>query len=129
MAQPLETDQRQPEAPRGPKQVISETVERTQEKLEGAGRTVQERMDRTRAAAADKLEGVATSLHDRGDKAGDLAHRAADKMEATARYMRDHDMRTMVGDAENIVKRRPGPSLFIAAVIGFLIGRAFRTSD
>lgn len=32
----------------------------------------------------------------------------------------------MLSDVEDIVRRNPGPSLLIAAGIGFLIGRAFR---
>ena len=55
-----------------------------------------------------------------------VAHSAAEKLESTAGYIREHDVRAMLSDVGDMVKRNPGPSLLIAVAIGFLIGRAFR---
>jgi ElaB/YqjD/DUF883 family membrane-anchored ribosome-binding protein len=55
-----------------------------------------------------------------------VAHSTADKLESTAGYIREHDVKAMFSDVEDVVRRNPGPSLLIAASIGFLIGRAFR---
>ena len=56
-----------------------------------------------------------------------MAHTAADKLETTADYVREHDVRDMMGDVEQFVKSHPGQSLIAAAAVGFLVGRAFRS--
>ena len=58
-----------------------------------------------------------------------LAHATADKLTSTASYVRDHDVNQMMADVETLVKNNPGPSLLAAAVIGFLVGRAFSSND
>jgi ElaB/YqjD/DUF883 family membrane-anchored ribosome-binding protein len=35
----------------------------------------------------------------------------------------------MMGDVETLVKNNPGPALLVAAAIGFLVGRAFSSSN
>jgi ElaB/YqjD/DUF883 family membrane-anchored ribosome-binding protein len=50
-------------------------------------------------------------------------------MEATARYVREHDVQDMMADLENLVRRHPGQSLIAAATVGFLLGRAFKDTD
>jgi hypothetical protein len=35
----------------------------------------------------------------------------------------------MAADVEQLVKNNPGPSLVAAAVVGFLVGRAFSHND
>ncbi|MGC4050235.1 MAG: hypothetical protein QM757_12695 [Paludibaculum sp.] len=57
-----------------------------------------------------------------------LTHSAADKLSETAEYVREHDVDTMMTDVKKVVRRNPGPSLLIAAVIGFLVGRAFSSN-
>ena len=58
-----------------------------------------------------------------------LAHSAADKLTSTADYVRQNDLKDMLTDVEQLVKKNPGPSLVAAAFVGFLVGRAFTTSD
>ena len=86
-----------------------------------------------RGAVADMLDDMASRLHDRADSGNervmDVAHGAADKVEATARYVRDHGAREMLTDARTFVRKHPGKSLLAVAVIGFLAGRAFRRDD
>ena len=55
-----------------------------------------------------------------------MAHTAADKLEATADYVREHDVKDMISDVERFVKDHPSQSLIAAAAVGFLVGRAFR---
>ena len=117
------------------KNTVSDTAEKTQQKVEQAGRAVQEKIDDNRGPAADKLAGVASALHEKadnlpgGEKVASLAHDAADKVEATAQYVREHDVQDMMADLENFVRRHPGQSLMAAAAVGFLLGRAFRSDD
>ena len=35
----------------------------------------------------------------------------------------------MMADVETLVKKNPGPALMAAAVVGFLVGRAFSGND
>ena len=58
-----------------------------------------------------------------------MAHATAEKLSSTAGYVREHDVNTMMADVETLVKNNPGPSLLAAAVIGFLVGHAFRSND
>ena len=60
--------------------------------------------------------------------AGNVAHSAADKLEAVAGYMRDNDTKKMMADVEEVVKKNPGRSLLVAVAVGFLAGRALRNS-
>jgi ElaB/YqjD/DUF883 family membrane-anchored ribosome-binding protein len=117
------------------KATVSDTAEKAQEKVEEVGRAVQGKIDENRGPAADKLQGVASSLHEKaeslpgGEKVASIAHSAADKMEATAEYVREHDVQDMMADLENFVRRHPGQSLVAAAAVGFFLGRAFKSDD
>jgi ElaB/YqjD/DUF883 family membrane-anchored ribosome-binding protein len=55
-----------------------------------------------------------------------FTHAAADKLGATANYVRDHEFRQMVGDVEKYAKANPGKALAVAAIAGFLAGVAIR---
>ncbi len=58
-----------------------------------------------------------------------LAHSTADKLNSSAEYLRNHDFKSMMSDVEQLVKKNPGPSLMVAGVIGFLVGRTLRRDD
>ena len=117
------------------KNAVSDTAETVQQKAEQVGRVVQDKIDENRGPVADKLEGVAATLEEKaeslpgGEKVVSLAHDAADKVEATAQYVRKHDVQDMMADLENLVRRHPGQSLIAAAAVGVLLGRAFKSDD
>ncbi len=102
------------------------------DKMSDAGRQASEQIDAKRGPAADSLHSAASAIHEKadslpgGETVKNVAHSTADKLESTAGYIREHDVHAMLSDVENTVRRNPGPSLLVAAVIGFLIGRAFR---
>lgn len=89
-------------------------------------------IDANRGSAASTLETAASTLHDHaaslpgGEKVANLAHTAADRLGATAQYVRDHDTKQVMSDVQSFVKSYPGQSLLAAAIVGFLAGRAFR---
>ncbi len=89
-------------------------------------------LDAKRERAAGALESGAAFLHDKagalpgGARAAHWAHKAADKMESTAAYLREHGMRDLLADAEDLARKHPARSLAVAAVAGFLAGRALR---
>jgi ElaB/YqjD/DUF883 family membrane-anchored ribosome-binding protein len=117
------------------KNAVSDAAEKAQQKAEQVGRAVQDKIDENRGPAADKLQDVAATLQQKaeslpgGEKVTSLAHDAADKVEATAQYVREHDVHDMMVDLENLVRRHPGQSLIAAAAVGFLLGRAFKNDD
>jgi ElaB/YqjD/DUF883 family membrane-anchored ribosome-binding protein len=114
------------------KEKVTDAAESARQRVSEAGRQATGKIDEKRAPAADALQNAASTLHERaedlpgGETVRSVAHSAADKLESTAGYIREHDVRAMVSDVEDVVRRNPGPSLLIAAAVGFLIGRAFR---
>ena len=114
---------------------ISESAGRVKDTAAEAARNAQSKVDESRGPAAEKLESAATALHQRadnlpgGETVSGIAHSAADKMEATAAYVREHSVQDMMGDVETFVRQHPGQSLLAAAAVGFLVGRTFRADD
>jgi hypothetical protein len=83
--------------------------------------------DSRRAAVAGSLEKAAKKVHSGGDKVGELAHSTADKLEGTAKYMRENDAKDIMDDITAFAKKHPGGSLIAVAVLGFIAGRAMRS--
>ncbi|MGA8027026.1 MAG: hypothetical protein WB992_07760 [Bryobacteraceae bacterium] len=114
------------------KEKVTDAATTAKQKVSDAGRQATDKIDEKRGPAADALETAASTLHEKaedlpgGDTVKSVAHSAAEKLESTAGYIREHDVRAMLSDVEEIVKRNPGPSLLVAVAVGFLIGRAFR---
>lgn len=79
-----------------------------------------------RAAVAGNLERAAEKLAAGGERAASLANTTADKLGATAKYVRDHDSKDMMADLQDFARKHPGKSLLTVAVLGFLAGRALR---
>jgi ElaB/YqjD/DUF883 family membrane-anchored ribosome-binding protein len=123
------------EAPSTVGEKLSDTAEQVKDKISDLGRTAVDKIDEHRGAAAGGLDKAASALHEDaaslpgGETVSNLAHTAADKLSATAGYVREHDVNRMMADVETLVKNSPGPSLLAAAVIGFLVGRAFSGND
>jgi len=83
-----------------------------------------QRADRARVGAATGLDTVASTLHERGDRVAGAAHSAADAVTSGAEYLRANDVRTIMSDLVEAVRRHPGRSLLGAVAVGFLLGRA-----
>jgi ElaB/YqjD/DUF883 family membrane-anchored ribosome-binding protein len=106
---------------------VSDTANQAKDKASEYGRTAVDKLDQGRNTAASALQRTASSLRGAGGgRVGDVANRAADTIERTATYMRDHDVRDMMSDVDGAVRRNPGPSLLIGAAFGFLLGSAIR---
>ena len=114
---------------------LSDTATQVKDKVSDLGRTAADKIDENRDAAAGGLNKAAAALHEKaeslpgGEKVTSLAHATAEKLSSTADYVREHDVNRMMADVETLVKNNPGPSLLAAAVIGFLVGRAFSSND
>lgn len=116
---------------------LSEKAAEVKEKVADLGRTTVGNIDESRKNAAGALDQAAAKLHSGGDQfpgkvqsAADqisgVAHKTADKLEAAADYLRGTDLKGMGEDLKHVVKRHPGPSLAVAAVLGFLVARSLR---
>ena len=111
---------------------VSDAVEQTKSKLADFGTAAAGKIEQNRAAAASGIEGAAATLHQRadhlpgGEKVTNFAHSAADRLNATAGYVRQNDLNNMRNDIEDLVKKNPGPSLLAAVALGFFIGRSLK---
>jgi ElaB/YqjD/DUF883 family membrane-anchored ribosome-binding protein len=111
------------------------TVSQVKDKVSSIGQNAIDKVDSARDSAATKLDSVVSSIHDKadnlpgGEKVSNMAHTAADKLSSTADYVREHDVKDMMSDVEDLVKANPGPSLLAALGLGFLVGRAFSRRD
>ena len=54
----------------------------------------------------------------------ELYESASDRLGEAADYIRSRDVKSMAGELQAWVRKNPGPSLLVAAVIGFAAGRA-----
>ena len=87
------------------------------------GRKAVDNLDAQRGPAAGTLDQTATALHEQAERVAGAARATADKLHATADYMRNQDVKAMAKDVEDLVRRYPGPALAIAAVVGFMTAR------
>jgi ElaB/YqjD/DUF883 family membrane-anchored ribosome-binding protein len=93
-------------------------------------RTATRNVDEGRSMVADRLDSAASAVQERvgelpgGQRVKELASAAADRLSTTADYVRTHDAKGMMADMETVVKNNPGPALLVAAVFGFVLGRA-----
>jgi ElaB/YqjD/DUF883 family membrane-anchored ribosome-binding protein len=108
---------------------ISEKAGEIRDKVTELGRRAVESVDNSRQSAASALDTTASTLHSGGDRLSGAAHSAAEKIQATADYVRQTDLRGMGQEVTNLVKRYPGQSLAVAAVLGFLVARSLRSND
>jgi ElaB/YqjD/DUF883 family membrane-anchored ribosome-binding protein len=102
------------------------------ESMSDMARTAAQTVDDGRRTAAERLGSAASAVRDRADtlpggpRVQQFAHAAAEGLNTTADYVRSHDAKRMLEDVGRAVKNNPGPSLVIAAALGFLIGRALK---
>jgi ElaB/YqjD/DUF883 family membrane-anchored ribosome-binding protein len=99
------------------------------DKVAEFGRQAVEKIDAQREPAASTLGKTATALHAQAENASSVAHSTADKLQATADYVRENDVKAMMNDVGDLVKRYPGQALAAAAAVGFLVGRLFQSND
>lgn len=99
------------------------------DKTNDLGRQAIDKIDEKRVAAAGAMRDAASTMHESADKIPDIpamTHQAARRMESTADYLDNHDTRQFISDIGAVVKNSPVPSLMIAALAGFIIGRTLR---
>jgi ABC-type transporter Mla subunit MlaD len=114
---------------------LSDSTTQLKDKVSEFGRKAADAIDENLDSVAGGLDKAAVTLHGRAenlpgvDKLSGLAHSAADKLSAGAGYVREHDVKRMMTDVKTLVRNNPGPSLLVVGIIGFLVGRALRSSS
>jgi len=119
-------------------QDTSGVVARVQDKAKELGRDAVSAIDAQREPLANTMASTAESLHQGGEKvaqagrdagatASRLAHGAADKLQASADFIRSHDLNDIVASVERYVRENPGKALLVAGFAGFLAARTLRT--
>ncbi len=88
---------------------------------------VEQQAARAKEAVADFGRKTIEGLHHQGDALASGAHATADKLQATADYVRTQDVKAMANDVGELVRRYPGPALAIAATAGFIAARLVRS--
>ena len=95
------------------------------------GQKVASAIDSKRDALAVGIDSAASTLRERadslpgGERVANAAYTAADAMETAAGYLADRDIKDILSDAQQIVKKHPGATLLTAVAVGFLLARAF----
>jgi len=111
----------------GIKNKVSEMASQAKNAAADWGRSAASTVDKNMKTAAGALENTASALRGRvpaTGKVNEIGTATADKIESTARYLREHDTSDMVAGVESLVRRNPGASLCAALAVGFLIGTA-----
>jgi ElaB/YqjD/DUF883 family membrane-anchored ribosome-binding protein len=91
-------------------------------------------IDDKRDSFASGMESAASTLHARaeqlpgGERVARAAHAAAESLENASDYVRDQDLRGMLSDVGQLVKRNPGATLLTAAALGFLLAHSLSSS-
>lgn len=111
------------------KEEVAHTAAGIGQKVQDLGRKTVAAIDRQRESTAGALDRTATAVHQTGDKVGNAVHATGDGIQATADYLREKDLKGMMNDVNTLVRRYPGQSLAVAAVVGFAFARMFRVRD
>ena len=112
-----------------PARKLAETAADMKDKVSDLGRRAIHGIDDSRETAAQAMDKTASSLHSGADQFSGAAHSAADHIQSTADYVRQTNLKGMVSDVQDIIKRYPGQSLAAAAILGFLLARGLRSGD
>jgi ElaB/YqjD/DUF883 family membrane-anchored ribosome-binding protein len=95
------------------------------------GASAAEAVDEKRGATASRLDAAASVLREKadnfpgGERVAQAADSAASAVGSAADYVRENDLKSMMTDAQRLVKNNPGAALLTAAALGFLIARLF----
>lgn len=103
-----------------------EAKRRASEAAETAVNKVDQQRERV-AIAFDKGAATLQQQHDKlPDAAQNAARTAANKLQATADYLHEHDTAAMAEDVKELIRRHPGPMLGAAAFAGFMLAMMLR---
>jgi ElaB/YqjD/DUF883 family membrane-anchored ribosome-binding protein len=111
---------------------IADIATKAKDKGHAVAQAAVDTIDQNRGTAARVLANAASAIHDRTTRLPGregvtrLANAAAEQIDRTADYVREHNTQQMMADLRQFVTRNPGASVIGAAVVGILVGRGLR---
>jgi ABC-type transporter Mla subunit MlaD len=108
---------------------IVDIATKAKAKAQAVAQAAADTVDQNRGTAARVLANAASTIHDAatrlpgGEGVTRLAETAAEEIDATAQYVREHNTQQMMADLKQFVRRHPGASVVGAAVLGIFVGR------
>ena len=111
---------------------VADAALRAQEEAKRYGQRALDAVESGRESAASTLDSAASGIRSKADSlpggadVSRFARRAADKIGGAAQYLREHEVRDMMSEAESFIKEHPTQALLGAARVGFLAGRSMR---
>lgn len=126
------TDEAQQQARKMTDQVRQEARARGEEirdQVEQKGAEQKDRMAGTAEALAEAIRSAGSTLRDRHEeRLGQFTDEFADQVDRFSGYLRDHDMRGLMHDLENVARRNPAGFLGSTLAAGLVAGRFLRSS-
>ena len=115
------------------KETVSNLTENVKGKASELGQKVTETIDEQRQATASTLRNAATTLYTEaerlpGERIKSIAQGAAERIDQTSEYIRQHNAPAVLDDVTQLARRYPGRTIIVSLAVGFLLGRLF-TSD
>jgi hypothetical protein len=102
---------------------------KVQETAQDMGTKAQEKAEIGKEKVADGIEGAVGTMRDKlpsDGMVGKAGTVAADSLEKTAGYLRDHETSELWADVQEYVKLHPASSLVGALAAGFVLSRILR---
>lgn len=111
--------------------------EKMSRRAEDVNRRINDGMDRSRAAASERLKTTSKTIEDLSERlsgglerAGESArqglHATSRRVNDFATYLEERDSRQMWDDTKEVVRRHPGKSIIAGLAVGLLVGRILR---
>ena len=106
----------------------SEFGKETKGSVDELARTAARKLDEARMEAGDSLHSAASVVREKGRRSSEAidsaANGAADRMDATATYIKDHDLKDAAMGLRRFSRKHMAGSLLAAGAVGFLVGSA-----
>ena len=109
-------------------ETAAELGKEARESIEELGRSAGRKLDEARDETGGALHSAASSVRRAGREGSavidNCSTRTADRLDATASYIEDHDLGDAFTGLRRFARKHPTRSLVAAAAIGFLAGSA-----
>ena len=109
-------------------ETAAELGQQARESLEDLSQSAGKKLDAARDETGGALHSAASSVRRAGREGSaaidNCSTRTADRLDATASYIEDHDLGDAFTGLRRFARRHPTSSLVAAAAIGFLAGSA-----
>ena len=112
---------------------VADATSRMQDQAKRYGQRAMDAVESSRESAPSTLDSAVSGIRSKADAlpggadVSQFARRAADKIGATAQYIREHEVKDMMSEVEDFIKSHPAQALLGAVVVGFLAGRSMRS--